>query len=328
MFEITQQTLAVLAEIKKFGPIRSSELSVKLDISTKNLYKHLKRLLDEELIRKTGQTPKVYYMSNYGESVPLDSSSLDDLLIEQNYIYVSPMSKMVRGVEGFSTWCKKNNFEVEKEKQLFVKKFKEINSLRKNGVISARHKLVESKNKQDIFLDHLYYGDFYTVDHFGKTKLGQLVYVGKSSQNKEVIREVALLIKQQLLNLVDKHHIELIGFIPPTVDRKIQFMSYLKQSLKIDLPEVVVSKISTPIKVAQKTLRKFEDRIINARETIAVNPNQVIEGNVLLVDDAVGSGATLNQTAGKIKRIAGENIKVIGYSAVGSMKGFEVISEV
>lgn len=39
-------------------------------------------------------------------------------------------------------------------------------------------------------------------------------------------------------------------------------------------------------------------------------------------------GATLNETAKKIKNIAKNNIKVIGYSVVGSYKGFDVISEV
>jgi predicted amidophosphoribosyltransferase len=48
---------------------------------------------------------------------------------------------------------------------------------------------------------------------------------------------------------------------------------------------------------------------------------------VLLIDDAVGSGATLNEIAKKIKdlKIAKE---VIGLAITGSFKGFDVISEV
>ncbi|MBU0974415.1 winged helix-turn-helix transcriptional regulator [Patescibacteria group bacterium] len=328
MFNFTKQTLNIFEEIKKYGPIRSSELANKIGISNKNLYKHLGRLLDERLIEKQGQVPRVYYLVSSESTTIVDSLDINDLLIEQNYIYVSPMSKMIRGVNGFGVWCKKNNFEVEKEKHLFVKKFNEVSKIRKNGVISAKYKLVECKNKQVVFLDHLYYGDFYTVDHFGKTKLGQLVYVGKSSQNKEVINEVSKLIREQLAGLIQQHKIQLIGFIPPTIDRKLQFLSFLENRLKIDLPKLSINKIPSSTKVAQKTLHKLEDRIINAKNTIAVNPNQEIEGNVLLIDDAVGSGATLNQTAGKIKKIAKKDIKVIGYSVVGSIKGFEVISEI
>lgn len=72
----------------------------------------------------------------------------------------------------------------------------------------------------------------------------------------------------------------------------------------------------------------LEGRIDNATKTIAINPSQEINGNVLIIDDATGSGATLNETARKIKNISKNDIKVIGYSVVGSYKGFDVISEV
>lgn len=78
----------------------------------------------------------------------------------------------------------------------------------------------------------------------------------------------------------------------------------------------------------QKTLRKLEDRIINAKTTIIVPPNQQIDYNILIIDDAAGSGATLNETAKKIRTIATNKIKIIGYSIVGSYKGFDIISEV
>ena len=101
-----------------------------------------------------------------------------------------------------------------------------------------------------------------------------------------------------------------------------------KKYLKLNLPEITAVKIESKIKVPQKTLRKLEDRITNAQTTIAVNPNQIIAGNVLIIDDATGSGATLNEVAKKIKNIANKKFKIIGYSVVGSFKGFDVISEV
>ena len=79
--------------------------------------------------------------------------------------------------------------------------------------------------------------------------------------------------------------------------------------------------------MAQKTLKKLEDRIENASKTIAVSPSQKIENFVLLLDDATGSGATLNETARKIKNI-NEDCFVVGYSIVGSIKGFDVINEI
>ena len=49
--------------------------------------------------------------------------------------------------------------------------------------------------------------------------------------------------------------------------------------------------------------------------------------HVLLIDDAVGSGATLNEIA---KQMKNKNIakKITGLALVGSFKGFDIISEI
>lgn len=233
---------------------------------------------------------------------------------------------MIRGVIGFKAWCQKNQFDFEKEKLFFIKRLKEIKKLKKNGVISGKKSILYGK--KELYLNDIFFSEFYNIDHFGKTKLGQLVYLGKSSQNRTLIMEIAKLIKPTISNLIKKYNIGLICFIPHTIDRKIQFLDVLKKGLKLDLPEITVVKVASSTKVPQKTLRKMEDRIINAQTTIAINPNQVFDSNILMIDDATGSGATMNETAKKIRNIAQNNIKIIGYSVVGSLKGFDVISEV
>jgi hypothetical protein len=253
-------------------------------------------------------------------------STQEDQVIEQNYIYVSPSGEMARGVEGFQLWCQKNKFDFAKEKKSLTQKIVTTQKLKKDGLISAKKTILSGK--KELHLDNIFFSDFYNLDHFGKTKLGQLVYLGKSSQNKELIREVAKLIKPAIKGIIMRYDIKMICYIPPTIDRKTQFLEVLKKGLQFNLSEISAIKISSATKVPQKTLRKLEDRIINAQTTIAVNPNQVIDGNVLIIDDATGSGATLNETAGKIRKIAKGNIKIIGYSVVGSFKGFDVISEV
>jgi len=74
-------------------------------------------------------------------------------------------------------------------------------------------------------------------------------------------------------------------------------------------------------------LSRFAERVANAKETIVIEDDRVKFDCVLLIDDAVGSGATLNETAKKLKE-AGMAKTVIGFAVVGSMKGFEVIQEV
>ncbi|MFA6252276.1 MAG: hypothetical protein WCX74_02660 [Candidatus Paceibacterota bacterium] len=326
MNNISKEATEVLESIRKYGPVRSAQLFGILNISMKTLYKHLSILLDNQLIKKIGTTPKVFYVINDTQEIDQEIIRENDYFIEQNYIYVSPSGEIVRGVNGFKTWCQKNSFDFNKEKILFSKKYKEMNKLKKNNLISAQ-KIILS-GKKDLSLDEVFFSDFYSFDHFGKTKLGQLVYLGKTSQNKQLIAEIAKLVKPGIEYIISKYQIGLVCFVPPTIDRKVQFLDVLKSNLNLKMSELIAMKVMGSTRIAQKTLRKLEDRIINAKQTIAVSPKQAIDLNVLIIDDAAGSGATLNELAKKIKNISSKKIKVIGYSVVGSFKGFDVISEV
>jgi sugar-specific transcriptional regulator TrmB len=326
MKNISKESNKVFNVIKQFGPIRSTEIVKKLNLSTKNVYKHLSKLLNEGLIKKTGSTPMVFYsikIVSKNEAIRYD---IDNEVIENNYIYVSPSGEMIMGIEGFQEWCKKNQFDFDKERKLLISKIKSFQKIKRDGLISAKKIILSGKKK--LFLDNIFFSDFYNIGHFGKTKLGQLVYLGKSSQNKDLVIEVAKIIRPSLQTIINKYNIKLVCYIPPTIDRKTQFMDVLKKNLKLDLLEIKAIKVPSSNKIPQKTLRKLEDRIINAQKTIAINPNQLIDSNVLIIDDATGSGATMNETAGKIRNIATKKIKIFGYSVVGSYKGFDIISEV
>ena len=326
MDKLSKESKQLLDTIKRYGPMRATDMIKILDVSTKTIYKHLSRLLDEQRIKKTGAIPKVFYSINTENEDSLVIIEKGDQLIEQNYIYVSPSGEILRGISGFYAWCRKNRFDVKKEKRLFIARLKSIQKLKKNGVISAKKTILSGK--RTLYLDNIFFSDFYTFDHFGKTKLGQLVYLGKSSQNKELIAEIAGTVKPAIKNIIEKYNIKLICFIPPTIDRKIQFMDVFKKRLRLNLPEISATKVASATKIPQKTLRKLNDRIINAKATIAVSPSQKINSNILIIDDATGSGATLNETANKIRNIAKVKIKIIGYSVIGSYKGFDVIREV
>lgn len=66
------------------------------------------------------------------------------------------------------------------------------------------------------------------------------------------------------------------------------------------LPQVKVNKIKTPIIIQQKALSKIFERLANARNTFVV-PQQKRYNHILIIDDAVGSGATINEVAIKLK---------------------------
>ena len=114
--------------------------------------------------------------------------------------------------------------------------------------------------------------------------------------------------------------------MPPTIRREVQIMKFLETHLKIFLPVLKINKISGIIPVPQKSLNKLEERIRNAENSFSVTGNSKFE-HLILIDDAVGSGSTMNEIAAKIKnkKIA---VKITGIAVVGSFKGFDVITDV
>ncbi|HMH23615.1 MAG TPA: hypothetical protein VK563_17635 [Puia sp.] len=70
----------------------------------------------------------------------------------------------------------------------------------------------------------------------------------------------------------------------------------------------------------------MEERIRNAENSFAITDRRSFN-HVVLIDDAVGSGSTLNEIAGKIKN-KGVAQKITGLAIVGSFKGFDVITDI
>jgi predicted amidophosphoribosyltransferase len=172
----------------------------------------------------------------------------------------------------------------------------------------------------------LYYSDFYAIERIGKTKLGVLLHIAKQTQNINLMREIVIHVKSSIEKLIQADGITAVGFIPPSIKREIQFMQVFKDSLNLPLPHIDLVKAKGEIIIPQKSISKLEERIENARTTIMINDKRHFQ-HVLLIDDAVGSGASINETALKLKsrKLAK---KVTGYAITGSFKGFDVLQEV
>jgi DNA-binding transcriptional ArsR family regulator len=317
----------ILSYIKKGGKVTSKDLSEHLAISRQALFKHLPKLLKEKVIKKVGTPPRVYYFLGDEEAkvAVLRITPAVEHFINERYIFISPSGDFVPGWRGFQRWCEKTNQEPAKTAKEYVATQKRYDKFRRDGVINGTQKLQQSFDK--VFLNRLLYLDFYSIERFGKTKLGQMLLYAKQSQDRTLIRTVVDEVRPGLLRLVKKYAVDGVAFIPPTVKREVQFMKELERQLHLPVRILKIGKIKTAVVVPQKTLTKLADRIENARQTIVVGDRGRYK-NILLIDDAVGSGATLNETAGQIRRLGLSAGKIIGVSITGSFKGFDVISEV
>jgi len=298
-----------------------------LNISPRAVFKQLSILYKKNLIQKVGHPPKVYYTIASKELInrPTDLNAQTKDIINANFYYISPVGQEKIGLDGFEAWCHKQNLDIAKTAQEYMRTFAKYDQYKKNGLIDGMHKMITTFDR--VMLDKLFYLDFYAIERFGKTKLGQLLLLAKSSQNKKQISTLIEMITPQVKNIIKEFNIDAVGFIPPTVKREVQFMNELKKRLPIKQRLLSIIKAKTSVMVAQKTLNKLQDRIDNAKQTIIVEDKTPFD-NILLIDDAVGSGATLNETAAQIKRKKICHGRIIGLAIVGSFKGFDVISEV
>jgi len=321
-------TQKILSYISKNGQVSGRELVEYLNtIGSRAVRKQLRNLLDKGLVRKSGRPPKVYYSLTdskiFDEPVDIDKKILR--IVEERYLFISPSGEAKYGWEGFKLWCKKTNQDPVKTASEYVATLKKYDKFRRGDLINGMEKMAHTFD--EVFLDKLFYLDFYSIERFGKTKLGQMLLYAKQSQNRVLINKIVEDIRYKILKIVREYKVDVVLYIPPTVKREVQFMKELEKGLHLPLKTLIVAKVKTEIAVPQKTLAKLEDRIENAKRTIVVEDTGLYK-NVLLIDDAVGSGSSLNETARQIRRKGICSGKIIGLAITGSFKGFDVISEV
>lgn len=312
----------------KHGQMTVHEMSLMLNVSRQYIHRVLAELESENLITKTGLAPKVYYTIKLeGIKKRVDVISYDkELFLKEHFLLVDALGNIKEGLDGMQYWCEKQNLKLSTTIEEFILTKQKYQAYADdNGLISGLEKLKNTKGIDNIGVDALFYLDFYAIERFGKTRLGTLMHYAKQGQNKMLMKQIVSEIKQRIHNLIQKHNIDAIAYVPPTINRKVQIMIELKKLLNIQLPAVKIEKIKTAIIIPQKALSKIYERVANAKNTFVV-PQQDKYQHLLIIDDAVGSGSTINEIAIKIKekKIAKE---ITGLAITGSYKGFEVISE-
>ncbi len=318
----------IIQYIKSHKEATANELTDYLNFSSQAVFKQLANLLEKGKVVKIGRSPKVFYSLAKVSSVAPEVYELEEKIkktIENNFLIITPAGEKKEGLEGFVHWCGKTNQPIEKTAKEYVETLEKYDAFKKDGLIDGMAKMKNTFS--EVWLDGIYYLDFYSIERFGKTKMGQLLLYAKQSQNKTLMKDLIIGLKPKIDFIVKKFKIDAVGFIPPTVKRETQFMKELQKHLRLGIPIISIVKVKTPVAVPQKTLNKLEDRVENARKTIIVE-GTILHKNILLIDDAVGSGATLNETASQLRAKGMVTGKIIGLAITGSFKGFDVISEV
>ncbi len=321
----------IIEIIKKNGHAQVKELVHDLGLTQAAIHRALNKLMDEKVLIKKGSPPQVFYFlsKKVQPASKVIVSEQQRKILDENYVYINPVGKIESGLEAFMDWMHSTRNMQNPEKCIddYIEILMEAQSHKKKP-----YHLIDATDRfNKIFpvnhLNRIFYHDFYSLIKFGKTKMGQYLFNGKQSQNKSIIKQISKIIGSDIKNLIKLEKIDAIAWTPHSIPRKVSFLKEIEKNLNLNFPKIEIVKVySGDIPIAQKSLAKIEERIQNARETMVVVPQKITAQNILLVDDAVGSGATMNEISEKLKFKGAK--KIVGFAIVGSYKGFEVIKEV
>ena len=325
-----RQQIALLFETKKQTSV--AQIVRETGFSKQLVHRILLDFIALNKIEKRGLPPKTIYCKKEIEIAniieePLVEFKTKDTILANEFLLISATGEYITGEKAFANWCLKRKLPIAKtwaEYKTTLKKYAQY--YLPNGLIDGTDKLKKTVGFSHIFIDSLHYLDFYAIERFGKTKLGTLLHFAKQGQNKFLMLKILNEIKTKVEQFIKEQQIEAIIFVPPTVKREVQIMTFLRENLHFGLPQINVMKINNQIAIPQKSLNKLDERIANADYSFMVYDSKPYK-NILMIDDAVGSGATLNQIAKKIRE---KNLaqKIICLAIVGSFKGFDVITDV
>jgi len=320
----------ILKLIEKLGELSAAQLAEEIGVSRQFIHRQLKSLIEDGSLEKIGRPPKTYYRKSGQLSMVHDDLILPPekvAFLQHHFLFINENGNRYEGLEAMSLWCQRFQLPIEKTIDEFIKTRKRYLAYKDNaGFISGIQKIRDTKGFKEIGLDELYYQDFYAIERFGKTRLGNLLHFAKQGQNRKLMVEISTIVRPHLLQLIKEAKIDAVGYIPPTLKREVQIMNVFEKQFALPLPHIKLIKLKGDIVVPQKALSRLEDRIMNARNSIVIGDRLPFQ-KVLLIDDAVGSGATMNETALKLKSV-GVALEVVGYAVTGSYKGFEVIQEI
>ena len=324
----TKDIIIDLLEKREYMPV---DLQRELGVSRQIIHRHLKELCAGGYVEKIGRTPDVYYRFVRRPPAVVKSS-----LIDKHFMFKDSIGTVYNGVEGFILWSQKNlkKYSLEEKVALFEQYVRELQELqKKNPVFSLEGKLDEfhTKTGEKLYLEDIVCAVPYAFPNFGKTKESILLSIAKDGgrKSKQFGEQLVSDFLPILLRYIQEEGFDAVAFVPPSASRLFQLMDVLRKrfSAACDVPVITIGKKHSDVPQQQKHLSSMEDRLENAEYSFFVRPAKKAHDKVLLIDDFVGSGATLNQIAKKLIR-QGVAKRVWGVGIVGERKGFTVMKKV
>ena len=318
------ETRQEILRLLKDDNLSPSDLRQNLGTSLSVVHRHLQSLLRERRVEKIGSGPHVCYTAR--------NETADDV-VEKHFLFQDPLGVLRFGIDGFRLWSERGlkKLPFEEKISLFAKQFLIMESGRKDGVFDLTEKLKSVVSVgESAHLKEMVCLSLRSMKDFGRTKLGVYMDAVKSAGNKEATEELLRVSVPSVIAYAKRKRINAVGFIPPTRKRRAdqQIMRLVEERFQkgpFRASVIDIKKVPTKTPREQKTIRDLRDRVHNANYTFRISSYAHVHNykRILLVDDVIGSGATLNQVAKMLKKrkFTGE---VFGFGIVGEEYGYSV----
>jgi len=173
----------LLKYIQNEAPVRVKDIVQEFGLSAEMVHRHLKKLLNENLIIKKGKAPRVFYFPATNLQISRDFVDKTNLL-KDNWLTVLPNGNVLLGATGFNYWCEQRGLSAEKKVLEYQKIYLQYEKFREKSdqisYINATDKFRELYD--DKALAKVFYLDFFSYPVFGRTKWGQFVLYAKLNE--------------------------------------------------------------------------------------------------------------------------------------------------
>ena len=317
----------ILTLLKDRDTLRPTEMMSLLGVSRTALYEALRYLVEREYLVRSGSRPYVLY-----SLVPDFSEDIQD-----SFLYRSVSGELLFGMKGFRVWSKERfpSLSFEEKIRLYESSYATYMTDRVHGFQFSVPKLVAITPTAFSSLHCLDTYQIQVAEEKKRTKPAVLLDAAKTDipslkrypQAYGVFSEYLTSSVKSILSFLETFEVGGIAFVPPTRRRHTQFMRLLEReffrwnSRAITRVTIERNFNSSSVRLEQKSISSTKGRIENARTTYRVAPLANPHKTVLLVDDLVGSGATMNEVARKLLESGvAETVRCLGLVGINTKK--------
>ena len=170
-------------------------------------------MLSEGKVEKLGRAPKTVYRWRSAVAQPIKSTervaAKEAAVLKKHFLLISETGELHQGLEGFEIWCRQRKLPLIKTIGEYIKTLEKYGTYyNAQGFIDGIEKIKSNKGYRAIYLDGLFYLDFYAIERFGKTRLGTLLHYAKQGQSKSLMKMLVEEIGERPQELVEQLHVD------------------------------------------------------------------------------------------------------------------------